>query len=241
MPDPLSIDPSVLEELLESQERLSSALKAGNVGTWEWDIVKRTLNWSEVTERLHGLAPGEFRKTQEHFIELMLPEDADACIAAIRETISSGGAHTHEYRVRMADGTVRWLRGQGKVVLDSAGFRVRLIGTITDITDRKDREKAENELRSANRRLQSHLENTPLAVIEWDRDGKITHWAQSAEQMFGWTEHQVVGKTSTEIGLVHEEDRAKVAAITIDSVRASGSKTPISNRNYAADGRELEC
>jgi two-component system, cell cycle sensor histidine kinase and response regulator CckA len=241
MPDPLSIDPSVLEELLESQERLSSALKAGNVGTWEWDIINRTLSWSEVTETLHGLKPGEFRGTQEHFISLMMPEDVEPCLQAIRATIAAGGTSTHEYRVRMPDGSIRWLEGQGRVVMDSAGFRIRLVGTITDITDRKDREKADRELRSANRRLQSHLENTPLAVIEWDNSGRITHWAASAEQMFGWTEAQVVGKTSGELGIVHEDDRALVASITIDGVQRSGSKTPIKNRNYTSDGRELEC
>ena len=237
----IPVDPSLIEKLLEREERLTSALKAGNVGTWQWDIINRQLTWSEVTERLHGLAPGAFRGTQEHFISLMLPEDVEPCMTAIRATIATGGAHTHEYRVHLEDGSIRWLQGQGRVVQDSAGVRIRLVGTITEITDRKDREKAEQELRSANRRLQSHLENTPLAVIEWDADGQITHWAQSAEQMFGWTEAQAVGKTSTELGIVHEEDAELVKSITIAAVQNSKSKVPVKNRNYAADDRVLEC
>ncbi len=237
----LPIDPSIVEDLLEREERLTSALKAGNVGTWQWDIINRQLNWSEVTERIHGLAPGEFRGTQEHFIALMLPDDVEPCMAAIRATIAAGGAHTHEYRVKLSDGSIRWLQGQGRVVQDSAGVRIRLVGTITDITDRKDRAKAEQELRSANRRLQSHLENTPLAVIEWDASGHITHWARSAEQMFGWTEAQAVGKTSSELGIVHEDDLELVKGITLVAVQSLKSKTPVKNRNYSATDRVLEC
>jgi PAS domain S-box-containing protein len=59
-----------------------------------------------------------------------------------------------------------------------------------------ERKRAEEELRSSTQRLSLHMENTPLAVIEWDVDSKITQWNPAAEKIFGYQTSEVLGKTS---------------------------------------------
>ena len=62
---------------------------------------------------------------------------------------------------------------------------------IRDITERRE---AEDQLRAAHRKLSFHVENTPLGVIEWDRDFRVSRWSSSAEAIFGWRSDEVIGK-----------------------------------------------
>src|SRR5580700_8860985 len=82
-PHVVSISSDVLEALLESEQRLHAALRAGNVGIWEWDIISGSIVWSEVTERLYGLDPGTFKGMFEHFKEQIHPDDRERCIENI--------------------------------------------------------------------------------------------------------------------------------------------------------------
>src|SRR5262244_1903509 len=69
------------------------------------------------------------------------------------------------------------------------------IAIIRDITERKHAEELANE---AHRRLSLHIENTPLAVIEWDEDFRVSRWSPSAERLFGWKADEVLGKSVDE-------------------------------------------
>ncbi|PKN54264.1 MAG: hypothetical protein CVU56_27595, partial [Deltaproteobacteria bacterium HGW-Deltaproteobacteria-14] len=88
---------------------------------------------------------------------------------------------------RLADGSVRW------VEVYSTPVEVRsthlLFSVIHDITDRR---RAEDALVESEQRLRFHMENSPLAVVEWDAHFVVTRWAGEAERLFGWTEAEVV-------------------------------------------------
>src|ERR1041385_8537087 len=53
---------------------------------------------------------------------------------------------------------------------------------------------ADRQAGSAYQRLTSHLENSPLAVVEWDSDFRVSRWSESAEALFGWKADEVLGK-----------------------------------------------
>ena len=74
---------------------------------------------------------------------------------------------------------------------------------VRDVTQGK---RTEAALRESEARLRFHLENTPLAVVEWDADFVVTRWAGDAESMFGWSAAETVGKPIADLGLVVEED-----------------------------------
>lgn len=237
----VSISSDVLEALLESEQRLHAALRAGNVGIWEWDILSASIIWSEVTERLYGLAPGTFKGTFEHYKAQIHPEDRESCIEAIVAAVVDRIDVSQEYRVLVQDGSVRWLQGRGRVVYDSAAEPVRMVGTVTDITDRKDRERAEWALRQAHRKLASHIENSPLAVIEWHPDLRVQYWSSGAEQLFGWSEAEVIGKSIDEWNFVHAEDIQSFREMAAGMFRPGEPRRVVSNRSYTKNGAVVDC
>ncbi|HEY6975882.1 MAG TPA: PAS domain-containing protein, partial [Chitinophagaceae bacterium] len=87
-----------------------------------------------------------------------------------------------------------------------------------DVTKRK---KAEEESRMGLQRLSSHLTNSPLGVIEWDKNLVITSWSAQAKKIFGWAESEVIGKRFYEFNLVFERDRELVAQVTTQFMSGS--------------------
>jgi len=100
------------EQARRSGERLRFALEAASMGTWDWDIVTGSVQWSENLERVHGLPPGTFDGSFASYEREIHPEDRDRVLASIRRALSEGVPHDVEYRIVAPDGTARWVEGK---------------------------------------------------------------------------------------------------------------------------------
>ncbi len=96
------------------------------------------------------------------------------------------------------------------------------------------RRHAEGRLRTTVKQLETHVENTPLAVVEFDPEFRITRWNSRAEQIFGWTSEEVLGQSLNGWRWVHPDDH-QVAA-TVDRLRNGETGVFCHNRNYRKDG-----
>ncbi len=140
----------VLEESLRSsEERLRLALDAGGMGVWDWNVRTGDLRWSDSLEPLHGLAPGTFEGTLEHFQQLIHPEDQEAVNAAIAQALETGGEFYVEFRNVWQDGSIHWIAGSGKVFPGDDGRPLRMIGIGLDVTRRKRAEETARFLADA--------------------------------------------------------------------------------------------
>jgi PAS domain S-box-containing protein len=128
------------EALRASEARLHLALKATNLGIWDWDIVTGSVVWSNEVERLFGLPTGAFAGTKEAFFELIHPEDRSLVSQAIRCAVEDGAEYEIEHRIVKPDGSVHWLACAGQVLRDQGGRAVRMLGTVMDVTSRKQSE-----------------------------------------------------------------------------------------------------
>ena len=129
--------------LSDSEERLRLALESGRMGTWEWDVGAERVHWSEGLERIHGLEPGAFGGTFEGFQRDMHPEDRARVLGTIERVLREDEEYLLDYRiVRPADGEVRWLSVRGRVLRDDGGRPTGMVGVCTDITERKEAERA---------------------------------------------------------------------------------------------------
>ncbi len=99
----------------------------------------------------------------------------------------------------------------------------------------------QERLRATRQVLELHLNNSPLAVVEWDEKGRITRWSGAAEALFGWTEPEVLGRAYRDFRFVYEDDADGVNAVVTDLYAGRLSESVRRNRNYARDGRVLWC
>ncbi|TVP56287.1 MAG: PAS domain S-box protein [Gemmatimonadales bacterium] len=103
------------------------------------------------------------------------------------------------------------------------------------------RARATGELKAANERLTSHVENTPLALIEFDQEFRVSRWSKRAEDIFGWSEADVLGKRWSDWGFVPPEDLPEVERIINESLEAGESGSFSVNRNLRRDGQIIWC
>jgi PAS domain S-box-containing protein len=107
----------------------------------------------------------------------------------------------------------------------------------------RERTRAEDELRLAYQRLTYHVENTPLAVIEFDKDLNIKRWSGRAEEIFGWkaSEALVRNVNDPDFPIIHEEDKKVVAKINEELMQGTVNRNLSLNRNYTKYGAVIYC
>lgn len=123
--------------LRESEERYSLALKAANVGTWDWDIKSGCLQWSEQIEPIFGFSKGQFNSTYIAFLDCVHPEDRQYVVDSVNSALNHEQDYDIEHRIQRPDGTVRWVAEKGKVFTNKNGTPVRMLGVVLDISDQK--------------------------------------------------------------------------------------------------------
>ena len=176
------------EEALRKQEEwMRFNLEAVEVGTWEWNILSRTVQWSENMEKLHGLDPGSFGGTLESFLVCVHPDDRDRLLKSIETAIEGDGRFEVEYRRLTPDESVKWMEGKGRVTYDDAHRPVRMMGISMDVTPRK--------LRLDLLRFQANaLSQVNDVVFALDREQRVTYWNKAAELLYGHTSEEMIGR-----------------------------------------------
>ena len=119
-------------------------------------------------------------------------------------------------------------------LLDGQNNVTGVIAVIGDISARKQAEEA-------TRRLEFHVESSPLAVVEWDSDFRVSRWSASAEGLFGWKAEDVLGKHVNEWRFVFTDDVDAVALVTNRQREGVEVQGVTRNRNYTREGSILYC
>jgi PAS domain S-box-containing protein len=97
----------------------------------------------------------------------------------------------------------------------------------------------QEEVYATSQRLKTLIGNSPLAVIEWDPDRRITGWVGHSESIFGWSAAEVIGKRLDEFGLIHPDDQDRVR-LAIDLLE-HGTSNVVVNRNHHKNGSLIYC
>ena len=150
-----------------------------------------------------------------------------------------GGVPFRDAQLESAhDGVRRVYAASGTPLRDGAAELAAAVVVLDDITERTEASAALARALDQTRYL---IENTPLAVIEWNREQVVTLWNRRAEELFGWRADEMTGRRIDALPIIHEDDADQVPAM-IRRLLDSGTRYAKSgNRNRTRDGRALCC
>jgi len=162
-------------EIADRDARLRFTLQASGTGTWEWDLVADTMDWSPEVVALHGLEGDLGPAGLGEWLELLHPDDRPLVRGAIRQAMRGEESYDVEFRIVRPDGTLRWAHSVGRMVRGADGHPSKMLGTTRDITDRRLTEAERDRMLQAERdaaRLRdafigvvSHELRTPITTI----------------------------------------------------------------------------
>ena len=121
------------QDLLLSESRLKEAQGVAHLGSWELDLVKNELWWSDENYRIFGTEPGT-RNTYETFLDTVHPDDRAFVNKAYSDSVENRTPYDIEHRLLMKDGSVKWVNERCKTYYDPQGKPLRSAGTTLDIT-----------------------------------------------------------------------------------------------------------
>jgi diguanylate cyclase (GGDEF)-like protein/PAS domain S-box-containing protein len=224
------------EQALRSREEgLRLAQQVGNVGSWERDLVQDTLSWSEQTYRITQHDPQRFVLTRASWLELIHPDDRPRLLALAEDAIAGRRPYTMDHRIQLPDGSTRYVHQRAEVVRDAAGKPLRLVGTMQDITERK---QAEEALRRSERRFRHLVESTD--VIPWSAEPdtlRFTYVGPQAVKLLGYALEQWY-EDGFWLARMHTDDR-DWALRKARSALAQARDTELEYRMLTADGRTV--
>ncbi len=117
-------------------------------------------------------------------------EERAAQLSPLLDRVLKGETVSTEKLLAQPEGEQRWEAVHYAPNRDAEGNVIGIYAVHTDIHDQK---RNEEELRRANWMLSSHINNTPLSVLEWDRDFRLVRWSPQAEHIFGWSSDEILG------------------------------------------------
>lgn len=200
------------DQLDQHKRRLELALNAGDIGVWENDLSTGERTWDD-------RAKDVFRNPDagpESLPDLIHPDDRDRFEEALERSLETGD-YQLEYRyIPEGEDRVRWVRSEGVVVYGEDEQPEKRVGTVRDITERKQRLE---DLETLARRLQLALEGTNTGVWEMDLETGRSEIDEQSQKLFGFSQDRRHHSEAEFLEKVHPDDRDRVMDQVEEAIR----------------------
>jgi PAS domain S-box-containing protein len=221
--------------LAHSESRFRSLAEHSPDYITRFDRDLRLLYANEAMRRHTGLAAEalEGRTAREY--------GSDAAAAAMWEAAAARAFETGE--PQRFEATGRW-KGQSRatdgIVVPERGADGEVVSLLAVGRDLTDRVQARQALRRSEERMAFHLDNLPMAVVEWDARLTLIRWSKQAERMFGYAAAEVLGRRVADVPLVHPDDAERVGATMARlACGLDGRTVVVTNRALTKSGEVL--
>ncbi|MFB6361717.1 MAG: PAS domain S-box protein [Halobacteriales archaeon] len=226
----IELDLELQNQALEEKSRwLNFALDATATGVWEWNLETDEMIWSESLERLLDIEPGTFEGTYEAHWQYLHPEDLSVVEEATQSALNGDGQFTAEFRMQPAAGDPIWVESRGELLSDEEPNR--MTGTVTDISDRKDTERAlaRREILDPSVELEFHsaelfrrIQEVTDGRFEFSLDGVVAE-SDGGLHLYGTVEGMNGAETQTALQAIPTLSEPRMLATDGDSVRVEVS------------------
>lgn len=180
------------EALRLSEERFKLAARATNDVIWEWDLERDEVWCNETFDILFGHHHNSNGFSAQEKISRIHIDDQPRVTARMRDKFNSkDNIWVEEYRFQRRDGGYAYVLDRALICRNESGRPVRMIGAMSDLTERLDAEARIREQAAL-------LDKARDAIVLIDMDQRILYWNKSAERIFGWAEEEALGKKISE-------------------------------------------
>lgn len=177
--------------LRESETAMAEAQRLAGLGSYTLNVRTGVLQWTEEFRRIFGYPRGTPASGQL-IMDRLHPEDLPRILGLWDRVLSDFEPWETEARIVLPDGGERWLATRGQPVAGPGGDLVSVHGTVQDITERR---QSREQLR-----FQAHLlDAVGDAVVATDLSGNILYWSPAAEDLYGWTAPEVIGRSILDV------------------------------------------
>ena len=173
------------KKLRDAELRL--ALSASEMGVWNWDMRSDFVTTGAAFKTVWGFSQQPDKMLAQTVFNRVHPDDLPLMQAAIDKSVRDGVPYNLEFRVRDEDGSERWLVGRGEVIRNETGEAVKMLGVNFDITERQEAKEAAEQQAAI-----LSLAHDPMIV--WSETEGITTWSRGAQDLYGYSEAEVLGK-----------------------------------------------
>lgn len=175
--------------LLDSEERWRFALEGAGDGVWDWDIAGGEVKYSRRWKEMLGLKPDEVSPGIDEWKKRLHPDEAEHVLQELQLHLEGATlGYSSEHRISCADGNWKWVLDRGMVITrDQDQKPLRMIGTMSDISERK---LSEAEVT----RLAQAVEQSPTGILITNRDGELEFANQAHALITGYQFGPLYGK-----------------------------------------------
>ena len=206
--------------LQRSAEYLEFAQIAGGFGVFDVSLVTGDISGTALFFELIGLPSRDLTLTRDEWIATIHPEDLEGVVLTLGAAMDSGAKYQCEYRTLLPNGGVRWLANRGQVLKDDTGRPARTIGTISDITERK---QLEEKLRYATESLNIAQAAAGLATFDFNFGRNTRICSENFHSLLGIPPSTKLDDLNLLLSRVHRDDIARARGAPLETTREEPS------------------
>lgn len=220
------------DALRRGKERYRLVEAAVNDGIWDWNLLTDEDYLSPRWKSILGFAEDELPNVASSFFDRLHPDDKAAVTGAGRAHLDEDKPYDLDFRLRHKDGGYRWVRSRGKAMRDSENRPVRMLGTITDITEHK---RSAALMQESNANLARAEAMILLGHFKYVFASETYTWSEGVYRIMGKSPDTFKPTLDAALQLIHPDDRPILVRCRADAM-AGLELPPVTARIVRDDG-----